>query len=172
MEWPLPIAEAQPSIMSESNHYISSVEAYASIDRTFAVDLEHGEYLKTVLQDLKEGVDRHEVAFQSAKHSIVRGFLARADFAAEQKILVLQCKMKEALKNNDKNKLNLLQADANEIENEVKCTLEIVQHFQKIMSPRLDLSVETLKVLRDNVKLPTFYYDECLSETDEEDSHS
>jgi len=104
---------------------------------------------------LKDGVDRDEVAFQIGKHAIVRGFLTRADFAAEQK-LVLRWKMREAMKNNDKTRLELLQADVNAIENEVKCTLEILQHFQKILSPRLDLSVQTLKGVRDNVRLPTF----------------
>jgi hypothetical protein len=77
-----------PGSFRQQREFVSSVEAYASIDRTFAVDLEQDEYLKTVLNDLKEGVDRHEVAFQSAKHSIVRGFLARADFAAEQKLVL------------------------------------------------------------------------------------
>jgi len=66
--------------------------------------------------------------FQSAKQTIVRGFLTQANFAAEQK-LVLRCKMKEALKWNDENKMNLLQADAREVESEVKDTLEVILHF-------------------------------------------
>jgi hypothetical protein len=102
--------------MSEStNQYISSVEAYASMDQTFAVDFERDVYLKSVLQDLKEGKDRDEKGFHSAKQTIVRGFLTRADFAAEQKI-VLRCKMKEPLRRNDESKMNLLQADAREVE--------------------------------------------------------
>jgi len=109
--------------------------------------------------------------FQSAKQTIVRGFLTQADFAAEQK-LVLRCKMKEALKWNDENKMNLLQADAREVESEVKDTLEVILHFQKILSPRLDLSVETLRCLKEEVKLPAVHVDEYLSSTDEEDDDS
>ena len=109
--------------------------------------------------------------FQSAKQTIVRGFLTQADFAAEQK-LVLRCKMEEALRMNDANKMNLLQADAREVENEVRDTLEVLLHFQKILSPRLDLVVETLTCLKEKVKLPTVHVEEYLSSTDEEDDES
>ena len=43
---------------------------------------------------------------------------------------------------------------------------------QKILSPRLDLSIQTLKGARDNVKLLKFHDGEGLAATDEEGSQA
>lgn len=80
-EWPFPIAQAQPSAASESSEVVSSAEARASTDGTFAMDLEHDEFLQGVSRNSNDGIDRGDRVFRSAKHAIVRGFLARADFA-------------------------------------------------------------------------------------------
>ena len=168
MEWPFPIAETQPGAASERQYIVSSVEAYASTDRTFAHDLEHDDDLKLILQDLKHGIDRDEVAFQIGKRAIVRGFLTRADFAAEQKLFFRE-KMKEAKENKDGMRLARLQADIEAVEEEVKNTLEILEHFQKILSPYLDLSVEILKGAMKNVNLHAFTNEESVSETDNDD---
>lgn len=69
----------------------------------------------------------------------------------------------------DENKMNLLQADVREADSEVEDTLSVILHFQKILSPPLDLSVETLRCLKEKVKLPAVHDDEYLSSTDEED---
>lgn len=169
MEWPFPIAETQPSAASESSEIVSSVEAYASTDRTFAIDFEYDEYLKEVLRDLKNGINRDELAFRIAKQAITRGFLTRADFAAEQ-ALVFRLKYREAAQKSDRAQLERLQADAKVVKNEVNHTLEVLKHFQEVLSPRLDLSVEILNNVRDNVKLSTPEDEECLSSTDDEAS--
>lgn len=80
--------------------------------------------------------------------------------------------MKEVKKNNDKNKLILLQRDVEAVKHEVNYTLEVLQHFQKVLTPRLDLSVTTLKGVRDNVKLSEPLDEESLSETDDDEDDS
>jgi pyruvate/2-oxoacid:ferredoxin oxidoreductase alpha subunit len=169
MEWPFPIAVTQPSAASESSEIVSSVEAYASTDRTFAMDFEDDEYLQQVLHDLNEGIDRDKLAFQIAKQAIVPVFLTRADFAAEQ-ALVVRLKMREAVRKNDKNYLLSVKADIDDVENEVKHTLEVLQSFQRILSPRLDLSVDTLRGVQEHVKLSEPTEEDYLSETDDDES--
>jgi hypothetical protein len=117
------------------------------------MDFEDDEYLQQVLHDLNEGIDRDKLAFQIAKQAIVRGFLTRADFAAEQ-ALVVRLKMREAVRENDKNYLLSVKADIDDVENEVKHTLEVLQSFQRILSPRLDLSVETLRGVWNTLSCP------------------
>jgi hypothetical protein len=156
MEWPFPIANPPlPSMVSENTQYVTSVEAYASLDRTFAQDFEYDECLRSVFNELKQGIDHNDdVYFQSVKLTIVRALLTRGDYAAEQK-LMMRNYMEEALKAKDTNKYPQLLADAGEVEREVKDTLSVLMHFEDVLSPRLDLSVECLRTLRDDVKLPT-----------------
>lgn len=149
MEWPFPIATTVPSLLSSDTRICSGVEAYASTDRTFARHFERDEYLQDVFTDLSENKnnsaldDHSNHTWKSAKLSLLRGLITRADFAAEQKLFFL-FKWEQAMEEEDRRRM---WNDAAEVNKEVRRTLTVLRRFQQSFTPYLDTSVETLEAL-------------------------
>ena len=94
----------------------------------------------------------------SAKYVVCRALLVRADFAIAAK-LSLRNKMKKALKVGDQLRIQELQADVPIVDWEVSNTYEVLKHFQDVMPPRLDASVEALQHAQDKLKIPSMVDD-------------
>jgi hypothetical protein len=166
MEWPFPVAKTVPSLRSSDTRISSTVEAYASVDRTFAEHFERDDHLRDVyssllLNDLPVNEEINNPSVKSAKLSILRGLLTRADFAAEQK---LQFFVKwEKLTEQERCHL---QDDATEVNNEVRNTLLVLREFGSMFSPDLDMPLETLERL---LQTPLSGAAACIeSDTDDE----
>ena len=167
MEWPFPIATSPPSLVSDSDKNVSCIEAYASMDRLFANDLELDDYLKSVLADLKKGKERNDRAFISAKHVFVRAFRNRAAFALEMK-LMLRRKLLFAIKNDEPSED--MWSDVEEVEREIEITYQVLNLFKKILSPRLNNVVDDLKCAKDDLKFPVEEFKISHFTMDDEDS--
>lgn len=169
MEWPFPIAETARSLQTSNRQMNLAVDGFACSDRTFARHFEKDVYLREVYSGLlsNNDVPPHEEKsppLKSAKYSILRGLLTRADFATEQKIVFL-AKWQSAVEDDDQNQLL---CDADGIEKEVRRTLSVLKKFQKSFSPSLDTSIETLESLS-HVSLNRLVAHPCSQEnTDEE----
>jgi hypothetical protein len=157
MEWLLPTAEAVICAAMQSNDdgfQKTSVAAYAHVDRLFAKQVSRDTHLQDVLFRLREGsIDfeqtkknyMNDPALNSTLMTILRALVTRGSFALEQKLTLLS--RLDIL--SDDEKPNVIE----EVNNELKRTLEFVKMFQQQFSPELDVLITQLEIMEDDEKL-------------------
>ena len=155
MEWMIPSAQVVSSKALESNvRRRSSVDAYAKMDRLFARHFEMDEFLQSVFARLQKGeITSEELkkkpAVRSACLTILRGLVARANFAADQKHQMISSGNQES---------SFAMVAVNQ---ELDRTLDFVRKFQEQFSPDLDLYIEILETLQKTNYLEPLEDDDC-----------